>query len=334
MNYRKFFALSSLLIIVLALFWVTPIFAQDDLDQEKWCDGVNIRFFAGGAEGDAFASIVYRGALAAERDLGANVDYVFSGWDAEVMVQQLREAVAQAPDGIAMMGHPGDDAVMPLAAEASEAGIIMMYQNVPLDKVVAMYGGGYVGAQQYEQGHALGVEAIRQFGFGSGDKAIIVANLAQRERAQREIGVWDAFEEVGMEIIHVDSPPNAGSDPNLLIPSLTAAITDNPDIVAVVFNGGQTLGNTQTYFEAAGLAAGAVKAIGFDTNGAIMQGFEDGWIHLTADQQPYLQGYLPILSICQTAKLGLAPLNVDTGAGFVDASNYEQVRALAEAGYR
>lgn len=333
MNHRKFLVFGTM-VVLFATLLVTSAFAQDGLDQAQWCDGVNIRFFAGGAEGDAFASIVYRGALAAERDLGANVDYVFSGWDAEVMVQQLREAVAQEPDGIAMMGHPGDDAVMPLAAEASEAGIIMMYQNVPLDLVVAEYGGGYVGAQQYEQGHALGMEAIRQFGFASGDKAIIVANLAQRERAQREIGVWEAFEEIGMEIVHVDSPPNAGSDPNLLIPSLTAAITDNPEIVAVVFNGGQTLGNTQTYFEAAGLEPGTVKAIGFDTNGAIMQGFEDGWIHLTADQQPYLQGYLPILSICQTAKLGLAPLNVDTGAGFVDVSNYEQVRSLAEAGYR
>ena len=40
-------------------------------------------------------------------DTGAQVDYVFSGWDAEKMVQQLREAVAAKPDGIAMMGHPG-----------------------------------------------------------------------------------------------------------------------------------------------------------------------------------------------------------------------------------
>ena len=33
--------------------------------------------------GDAFASIVYKGALAAEADLGVNVEYVFSGWNSE-----------------------------------------------------------------------------------------------------------------------------------------------------------------------------------------------------------------------------------------------------------
>ena len=184
------------------------------------------------------------------------------------------------------------------------------------------------------QGRALGQEALRQFGLSAGDKAIVLANLAQRERAQRELGVWEALEEAGVEIIHVDSPPTWAADPNLGIPSIVAAFGDNPDTKLIAFSGGQTLGNAQTYLEAAGLSAGDVKVIGFDTNEFIMQGFEDGWIHLTSDQQPFLQGYLPILSICQTAKLGLAPMNVDTGAGFIDVNNYQQVQELATEGYR
>ena len=323
--------ISIVAVFILAVFSLAQI---DELERQGWCEGVTIRFFAGGTEGDGFAGIVHRGALAAERDLGANVEYVFSGWDSETMTQQLREAVAQEPDGIAMMGHPGNDAIMPLAAEAAEAGIIMMYQNVDVPEVRASYGGGYVGAQLGPQGRALGLEAIRQFGLAEGDKAIVLANLAQRERAQRELGVWEALEEAGVEIIHVDSPPTWAADPNLGIPSMVAAIGDNPDVKLVAFSGGQTLGNTQTYLEAAGLEAGQVKAIGFDTNEFIMQGFEDNWIHLTSDQQPFLQGYLPILSICQTAKLGLAPMNVDTGAGFIDINNYQQVQTLANEGYR
>jgi len=327
--------MASLLLVAAALFALAaPALAQDDLDQAHWCEGVTIRFFAGGTEGDAFAGIVYRGALAAERDLGANVEYVFSGWDSELMTQQLREAVAQAPDGIAMMGHPGNEAIMPLAAEAAEAGIIMMYQNVDVDQVRARYGGGYVGAQLYSQGRALGAEAVRQFGIGEGDKAIVLANLAQRERALRELGTWEVLEEAGVEIVHVDSAPTWAADPNIGIPAMVAALTDNPDVKLVVFSGGQTLGNTQTYFEAAGLEAGQIKAVGFDTNEFIMQGFAEDWIHLTAEQQPFLQGYLPVLSICLTAKFGLAPLNADTGAGFIDTSNYEQVSDLAIAGYR
>src|ERR1700720_490171 len=74
--------------------------------RDKWCSKVHLRFFVGGAEGDAFGTIVYNGARQAAADTGAQVDYVFSGWQPEMMIQQLREAVAAHPDGIAMMGHP------------------------------------------------------------------------------------------------------------------------------------------------------------------------------------------------------------------------------------
>ena len=180
----------SLVLVVLMLFALAlPALAKDDLNRAQWCEGVTIRFFAG-----------------------------------------------------------GNEAIMPLAAEAAEAGIIMMYQNVDVDQVRARYGGGYVGAQLESQGRALGEEALRQFGLGEGDKAIVLANLAQRERALRALGVWEVLEEAGVEVIHVDTPPTWAADPNLGIPSMAAAITSNPDVKLVAFSGGQTLGNTGTYF--------------------------------------------------------------------------------------
>jgi simple sugar transport system substrate-binding protein len=324
-----------LLLVLVSL--SVPAFAQiPELEKQGWCEGVSVRFFAGGAEGDAFAGVVYRGALAAARDLGADVQYVFSGWQSDTMIQQLREAVAQQPTGIAMMGHPGNEAIMPLAEEAAAAGIIMMYQNVDVADVRAKFGGGYVGAQLGPQGVALGQEAVRQFGLTSGDKAIVIVNLDQRERAQRELGVWEALEAAGVEIVHIQPPSGVdwGADPNLAIPVVTSTFAANPDVKLIVMPGGQMLGNTQTYFEAAGIEAGTVKSIGFDTNESIMKGFADNYIQLTSDQQPFLQGYLPVLSICQTAKFGLAPMNVDTGAGFIDGNNYKQVETLATEGYR
>ena len=47
-----------------------------------------------------------------------------------------------------------------------------------------------------------------------------------------------------------------------------------------------------------------------------------------------MQGYLPILSLCQQVVLGLAPMNVDTGAGFVTPQNYEIVSELAKQALR
>ena len=175
---------------------LSPAAAQETGPQ--WCAGKTIRFFVGGAEGDAFASIVLRGAQAAEADLGPTVEYVFSGWDVEKMTQQLREAIAAQPDGIAMMGHPGDAAIMPLAEEAAAAGIKMMYQNVDVPTVRAKYGGGYVGANLGPQGRALGEEAVRQFGLGAGDAAIVFVPLGQPGRDLRELSTAQALEDAGL----------------------------------------------------------------------------------------------------------------------------------------
>ncbi len=309
--------------------------ANADALRDKWCSDVHLRFFVGGAEGDAFGTIVYNGAKQAEHDLGANVEYLFSGWKAELMVQQLREAIASKPDGIAMMGHPGEAAIMPLAKQASEAGIKMMYQNVPLPGVVAKYGGGYVGAQQAQQGKALGEEAIRRFGLKSGEKVIVLGPFDQQpERYVREGAVADAFTAAGIEVTKLVAPAESAADPNIMIPVITAALAAQPDTKLIAYPGGQQLGNVPTFMKAAGKKPGEVLAIGFDTSPQIVEGFKDGWVQLTADQQPFLQGYMPILSLCQQVVYGLAPLNVDTGAGFVTVDNYKAVAGLASENLR
>jgi hypothetical protein len=47
----------------------------------------------------------------------------------------------------------------------------------------------------------------------------------------------------------------------------------------------------------------------------LVEAFKSGWVQLTADQQPFQQGYLPILNLCEQIVYGLAPINVDTGEG-------------------
>lgn len=309
-----------------------PAQALDD----KWCKDVHIRFFVGGAEGDAFGTIVYNGAKQAEADLGPKVDYVFSRWDVEVMTQQLREAVAVKPDGIAMMGHPGDAAIMPLAEQAANAGIKMMYQNVPVPKVVAVFGGGYVGAQQEQQGRALGAEAFKLAALKAGDKAIMIGPFENENRGARERGTVAALKEAGVEVIQISTPPTGewASDPNLAIPVITAALLNNPDVKVVGYPGGQMLGNVPTYMQAAGKRPGDIFNFGFDTSPQIVEAFKGSWVQLAADQQPFMQGYLPILSLCQQIVLGLAPMNVDTGAGYVTPENYQMVADLAQEALR
>jgi simple sugar transport system substrate-binding protein len=322
---------------VCAAILMTAFFAPNAEAQtlrNKWCSNVHLRFFVGGAEGDAFGTIVYNGAKQAEADLGPKIDYVFSGWAVEKMVQQLREAVAAKPDGIAMMGHPGDAAIMPLAEEASKTGVKMMYQNVPLPDVVAKFGGGYIGAQQAPQGMALGAEAVRRFGLKAGDKAIVIGPFDVEARGARELGTVKALELAGLKVTKINGPPEWAADPNLAIPVITAAILNNPTVKVIAYPGGQMLGNVPTYMQAAGKKPGEIIAIGFDTSPQIVEAFKGGWVQLTADQQPFQQGYLPILSLCEQIVYGLAPMDVDTGAGFVTPENYTAVSKLAQENLR
>jgi simple sugar transport system substrate-binding protein len=300
----------------------------------KWCSGVTIRFFNGGDPGDAFASIVYKGAQAAEADLGANVEYVFSGWLSEKMIDQLREAVAAKPDGIAMMGHAGDEAIMPLAEQAADAGILMMYQNVDVPEVRATYGGGYVGAILEPQGFAVAAEAVRQLGLQPGDRALVIGPWGAPGRFIREDATARGLEEAGLVVDRMNSIEGGATDPSLYTAPLTAAFLTNPDTKVIVYPGGQNLGAAEIYMEAIGKGPGEVYNIGFDTSPAVIDAFEKGYVQLTSDQQPFMQGYLPILSLCLSKVYGFGPLFVDTGAGFVDANNYANVAEWAIKGYR
>ena len=302
--------------------------------RDKWCKDVKLRVFVGGAEGDSFGSIVYNGAKQAQADTGAQVEFIFSGWNTEKMVQQLREAVASKPNGIAMMGHPGDDSIMPLAEQAAKAGIKMMYQNVPVPKVVTAHGGGYVGAQQEAQGRALGLEAVRLGGLKAGDKAIMIGPFDLANRGARELATVKAMEDAGIKVIKLNSDPAWSADPNLALPVVTAAILNNPGVKAIGYPGGQTLGNVPAFMQAAKKKPGEIFNFGFDTSPQIVEAFKAGWVQLTADQQPFLQGYLPVLNLCQQVVYGLSPINVDTGAGFVTSGNYKMVGALATEGLR
>jgi len=328
----KFYVLR--VVFALALLMVIFSLSISAMAEDKWASGVTIRFFVGGDPGDAFASIVYKGALAAAQDTGATVEYVFSGWNVNKMIDQLSEAIAAKPDGIAMMGHPGDDAVMPLAKKASEAGIAMMYQNVDVPLVRAQYGGGYVGAILEPQGRALGEEAVRLLGLLPGDKAMVWGAWGQPGRYIREENTALSLEKAGLIVKRIPAPAEAAADPSLMIDSLTAAFLSELETKLIVYSGGQQLGAAEMYMEAIGKKPGEVYNIGFDTSPAVIDAFDKGYVQLTSDQQPFLQGYLPILSLCLTKIYGFGSMFNDTGAGFVDMSNYKNVAEWAIKGYR
>ena len=167
------------------------------------CAGKNFVFFPGGPEGGSFASIVYAGAKAAADQTGCHVDYVWSDWNPQKMVQQFSEAIARKPTGISIMGHPGEEALGPLIEQAEAAGIIVTTSNVDLPDLEAMYkadGFGYVGAQTAHRGQDAWRGAVKTCGLKSGDTAFVWGLLGQAGRGQRTQGVVDALKAAGVKV--------------------------------------------------------------------------------------------------------------------------------------
>jgi len=307
------------------------------LGYAKHFEGIRIRFFCGGPPGCPFASVVYKGAKAAEEDLGCTVEYVWSDWNPEKMITQFKEAIAARPDGIAIMGHPGQDAFEPLVDEAIRKGIIVASQNTDLPRIESKYrskGFGYVGQDLYGSGYGLGKECVKKFGLKKGDRALVWGLLAEETRGLRSKGCIDSLKEAGLIVDYIEISAEVNKDPPLGTPVVGAYIAANPDVKLVITDHGGLTATLETYLKAAGKKPGEIKGAGFDLTAATVEAIRKGYVGVVHDQQPYLQGYLPILQICLTKKYRFSGLHIDTGTGFVDETNVEPVAALAEKGIR
>jgi simple sugar transport system substrate-binding protein len=316
---------------ILVLATVSAAHATDP--KEKWCSGVKIAAFPGGPQGGVFANNVYNGFRQAELDLGPTVTYYFSNWDPNLMLTQIKQAIATKVDGIATYGFGGDDATDPLVDQARAQGMVFTTLNTSLPKAQAEYGPvgfGYVGANNYKAGYALAAEAAKRANLKSGDKVFVWGLKGQGgDRGQRTVGVIDAFQKAGADVIYqeIDSATNA--EPNAGTATFVGVMKKSPDIKIVVTDHGGLTSNVSVYAKAASLEPGKVLFAGFDMSPNTAQAIKDGYQNLVIDQQPYLQGYLPILNICLTKKYGFSGLDVNTAGAFVDKDNVDAVAPLA-----
>jgi len=300
---------------------------------EQLCEGVKIVFFPGGPPGGPFGTVVYNGAVAAASDLGADAEYMWSDWNPEKMVRQFNEAVATKPDGIAIMGHPGDDAFESAVDAARAQGIIVTSQNTTLPRLEDRYKGdgfGYVGQELYESGYMLGKEAIKRSGLGAGDRAMVWGLLSQPTRGLRTKGVIDALEEAGLTVDYIEIDAATDADATAGTPVFTGYVSSNPDVKLVCTDHGGLTATLETYLKAASKGTDDIYGIGFDLSPATLEAIRGGWTDLVLDQQPWLQGYLPIVQICLTKKYQFSGLHVDTGSGFAHKDNVEALAPLVE----
>jgi len=318
-----------------------PKLIKPNASTGKMCGGVNIDYFGGGNPQDTFAKVVYAGALEAQKDLGANVNFIWSDWDSEKMVSQFKDALGAVPDAIAMMGHPGAAALGPLIDEAERKNIIVTMQNVDIPDVRAKYtakGFGYVGQNLYNSGLMVAQGVIRKYQPAEGSEAIVfgVDKTADPGRYERTKGCIDGLANAKLIVHEIAIPQAVQTDAaSAAAKQLFAeAFAKYPNATLAIVDHGALTASSPDLLKALGKKPGEIVLAGFDLSAATVAGIQSGYIGLILDQQPYLQGYLPVLQACLTKKYGFAGLYIDTGVGLIDGTNVDAVASLAAKGVR
>ncbi len=290
---------------------------------------VRIVIVTHGQASDPFWAVVKRGIDEAARDLGVTVSYEAPAvYDAARMSRLIDAAVATRPDGL-VVSIPDPTGVGPSIRLAVQAGIPVVAVNSGEDVYRRLGALLYIGQPEYAAGlgagrrmaaagvrnaicvnHQVGTSSLvlrcRGFAAGlakaGGSSRVVTVNLQSRQQAEARIAA--AASSGGVDGVLTLGPGGA-------IPALDA-------------------------FAGRGLF-GKVKLATFDLTPEILRALQGRKMLFAIDQQPFLQGYLPVLFLTQRKLYGLMPADrtvVPTGPNFVTPANAALVQQLTNAGIR
>jgi simple sugar transport system substrate-binding protein len=307
-------------------------------DKMKGGEEILIYMQMGGTQGDGATLARTNGARAAAQALG-NIKLIeqYSQWQAETMIAQFKEALAANPDGIIIMGHPGEAAFAPLVKQAVDRGIIVTSGNAPLPGLEKRYGAqgfGYAGVDLYDGGYMTGQKMVELGNLKRGDKAVVYGLFSQPGRKDSPQGMYDALTEAGLQVEKLEISPEVDADSSLAIPVLTAYLERNPGVKAIGTQHGAVTSIMPNVMQAIGKDPGELIVGGIDLAPATIEGVEKGYISVTLDQVLYLQGYIPVSQVVMMHRYKIPGLHINTAAGVVTPDNIGGLKELIEQGIR
>lgn len=290
----------------------------------------------GGTQGDPTTLARTNGARAAAAANNVKLVEQYAKWDQQTMIDQFKQALAARPDGIVIMGHPGESAFAALVDQAEAEGIAVTSGNNPLPGLEAKYqqkGFGYAGADLYAGGFMTG-EAMVKAGLKAGDEALVYDIWHQEGRSRSSQGVYDALAKAGLKVEKLDVSAQVDSETSLAIPILTAYLQAHPNLKAIGTQHGNITASLPKVLQAAGKKPGDIICGGIDLSPATVSAIEGGWISASFDQVLYLQGYMPVMQVVWTKRYLIPGLHINTGVGTVTPQNVKAIKPLIQQGVR
>jgi simple sugar transport system substrate-binding protein len=282
-----------------------------------------------GQASDPFWAIVKRGLDDAARQTGVAVSYrAPDSYDVGRMGRLIDEAISARLDGL-VVSLPDVQALRAPIRRAERAGIPVISINSGSDRFRDLGIPIHVGQPEFraglESGRRMAKEGVRIALCVNQEQGN--AGLDQRCAgfAKGMRGGGGATTVVGVEV----------QDPDQSQQRIAQAIRQTGA------DGILTLGAASALPAFRAIRAGdferPVELATFDLSPEVLQAVRGGQMLFAVDQQPYLQGYLPIIMLAERARHGVFPPAgelVPTGPDFVTADNADEVIELVRAGFR
>jgi simple sugar transport system substrate-binding protein len=73
---------------------------------------------------------------------------------------------------------------------------------------------------------------------------------------------------------------------------------------------------------------------GFDLSTETLRLIQSGVIGFTVDQQPYIQGFYPVVQLSLLCRYGIVPSSMDAGASVITKATAGTVAGMCKQGFR
>lgn len=264
--------------------------------------GNNIAFACATSSIPFFAPIV-KGASDAARAMGVKVNYTgitSASITGPAMATVLTAAVAQHPAALVVCNF-FPSAEDPIIKQAVKSGIPVFVT----DAISDWQGDGALNSYD---------ESNKPAGVAAG-KAMIAAGVkhplcvddtpTNPDVALRCTGFAAAFKAKGIKAITLNLPPSASNNPTEILADTKGELESHRNI-----DGALALGNIQGGAVVQAVAAagrtGKIKVGTFDVDSNIVSDIKHGSMLFTVWQEPYLQGYLPVVAAALQVKYGMS----------------------------
>jgi simple sugar transport system substrate-binding protein len=274
-----------------------------------------------------FFEPVKKGMRDAAKMMHVNCDFMGTeGVDVQAQAKMVRQAVADGYDGIAL-NIIDPEAFDGVIQEAIDKGVPVVGFNVD-DHATPNARLSSVNQRLYEAGKSLAEHLLPYIPDGAHVLMTMhdegVSALKDRLRGQQ---VVLKKKNVRWTVIVTGNDSVKGAE------LIADALRANPDIRIV-------LGTGQSDTEAAGRAIEkyfsnkGYWSAGFDLSPETLRLIQEGHIRCTVDQQPYIQGFYPVIQLTLYLRYGIIPSDIDAGAAIIDKSNVAKVIELTKEKYR